>query len=128
LKLEPSLDAQLPRTREKWRGQVFTNGVHAEVRLTTRYVRTEVGGIATPRPTLDIVKVQVVDRLQRQGRCAAFLRECVEVAAATGRVVFVESVLSEGLHRLLVRAAFLGQSHGWKFDTPFEAGESYVHP
>jgi GNAT superfamily N-acetyltransferase len=129
---EPSLEAQfaaLPRDRffpDRAQGEVFWDGTNAAVGLTTRHVRTVAGGSTSLKKTFDVRKIIVVDNLQRKGRATAFMQKAMVWAAAKGRVVFVESVLSESLARILERLGFIRQDWGWAPGAPFDGGESFV--
>jgi hypothetical protein len=130
---EPTLQEQLHALppivyhRGRYQGHVFCDGVHASLRLTSRHVRTCVSGFTEVRDTVDVTKIVVVHTLRRQGKATAFLRGLIAWAADAARVVFVESVLSETLARILVRLGFVRQDPWWSPGDAFEAGQNFAN-
>jgi GNAT superfamily N-acetyltransferase len=128
---EPDLDDQVRLLRMYGppgaaRGYVYWGHVEAELRVTRRYVRTEPGGPLAMLHTLEVVKLQVPVEARRRGAATRFLERLGQCAAAMGRVVLVESVLSATMHRILARLGFVSQDPTWKPSDRFVDGENYV--
>ena len=112
----------------RFRGDVCWGWTSAGLRLTERIVRLAPGGFMVRRNTLEVIQMVVPVERRRQGFATEFLKELATQARIRGRVVMVESVLSEPLHRILVRQGYVCQQYGWEPSAEFEVGMNYVLP
>lgn len=104
-----------PKSRFGRRQHFSNDDLAAYLRVTERVLQGEV------KPSIDIASIEVTESQQRKGVFSLFLKHIESCADATGRTVYIESILNPDLSAHLKR-------RGYEFTGDSLAPNAFRHP